>query len=147
MIKNISLGIIFLPLVSSLFGQNLQARSDFKPSGKPFERIYTDFHRNFYEGKQRHLFDATRSYMGYEHSFSKYFSEEVNLEVGNPGGGKLQMAVYLRNASVQHKKDGREIIAGVDVSTEKGIKTSPDYQFWKSQNRDRPAAFGAYLSL
>ncbi len=106
MIKTISLGIIFLPLFSNLLGQNVQAKNEFKPLGKPFVKIYTDFHRNFCGGKQRNLFEVTRAYMGYKYSFSRHFSGEVNLDVGNPGVGKLQMTAYLRNAFVQYKKDG-----------------------------------------
>ncbi len=125
MIKNISLSIIFLPLISSLYGQNVQAKNEFKPSGKPFVKIYTDFHRNFCEGKQRNLFEVTRAYMGYKHSFSKYFSGEVNLDIGNPGVGKLQMTAYLRNAFVQYKKDG--------ITTRFGLINAYIFNFQESQ--------------
>ncbi len=124
MIKNISLGIIFLPLFSSLFGQNVQAKNEFKPLGKPFVKIYTDFHRNFCEGKQHSLFEVTRAYMGYKHSFSKYFSGEVNLDVGNPGVGKLQMTAYLKNAFVQYKRNG--------LTASFGLITTYMYNFQES---------------
>ncbi len=105
MIKNISLSIIFLPLFSSAFGQNGQTKDGFKPSGKPFVKIYTDYHSNFTNGTTRNLFEVTRAYMGYKYSFSEYFSGKVNFDVGNPGVGKLQMTAYLKNAYIQYKKN------------------------------------------
>lgn len=104
--KKLSFSTIFLLLIVNLFGQNIQTKKDFKPLGKPFVIIYTDFHSNFTRGKTRSLFEVTRAYFGYKYSFNKYFSGKVNLDVGNPGVGKLQMTAYLKNAFVQYKKDG-----------------------------------------
>ena len=104
--KKLSVSIVFLILFANLFGQNSQTKDVFKPSGRPFVKIYTNYHSNFTNGTTRNLFEVTRAYMGYKYSFSKYFSGKVNLDVGNPGVGKLQMTAYLKNAYVQYKKDG-----------------------------------------
>ncbi len=104
--KRLSSSIIFLLLIANLFGQNSQTKDAFKPSGKPFVKVYTNYHSIFTNGTTRNLFEVTRAYMGFEYSFSKYFSGKVNLDVGNPGVGKLQMTAYLKNAYVQYKKDG-----------------------------------------
>ena len=98
--------MITLLLFADLFGQNVQTKDTFKPSGKPFVKIYTDFQRNFSNGKGRSLFAVTRAYLGYKYAFSKHFSTKVNLDVGNPGFGKLQMTAYLKNAYVQYNKNG-----------------------------------------
>ncbi|GMT45907.1 MAG: hypothetical protein IEMM0006_1739 [bacterium] len=111
--KNLPLSIIFLLLFSSMFGQSGQAKDEFKPSGKSFVKIYTNYHSNFTNGTTRNLFEVTRAYMGYKYSFSKYFSGKVNLDVGNPGVGKLQMTAYLKNAYVQYKKNGLTVRIGL----------------------------------
>jgi len=103
--KKLYLFLISLLLFVNLFGQNIQTDDTFKPSGKPFVKIYTNFQRNFSGGKARSLFAVTRAYLGYKYAFSKNFSAKVNLDVGNPGVGRLQMTAYLKNAYVQYKKN------------------------------------------
>jgi len=92
-------------MVANLFGNSPQTKDTFKPSGKPFVKIYTNYHSNFTNGTIRNLFEVTRAYLGYKYSFSRYFSAKANLDIGNPGVGKLQMTAYLRNAYVQYKKN------------------------------------------
>jgi hypothetical protein len=104
--KKFYISFVFLLLAVGLFGQDVQTKDTFKPSGKPFVKIYTDFQRNFSGGKGRSLFAVTRAYMGYKYAFSKYLSAKVNLDVGNPGFGRLQMTAYLKNAYVQYKQKG-----------------------------------------
>ncbi len=104
--KKFYASIIFLLLIVEVFGQSSQTRDTFKPSGKPFVKIYTNYHSNFADGTTRNLFEVTRAYMGYKYSFTKYFSAKANLDIGNPGFGKLQMTAYLKNAFVQYKRNG-----------------------------------------
>jgi len=105
-LKKLFTSIILLLLITDLFGQNSQTRDAFIPSGKPFVKIYTNYHSNFTNGTNRNLFEVTRAYLGYKYSFNRYFSAKANLDIGNPGVGKLQMTAYLRNAYVRYKRNG-----------------------------------------
>lgn len=105
-IKKFYASTIFLLLIVEVFGQNPQTKDAFKPSGETFVKIYTNYHSNFTNGTTRNLFEVTRAYMGYKYSFTKYFSAKANLDIGNPGFGKLQMTAYLKNAFVQYKRNG-----------------------------------------
>jgi len=91
MIKNISLGIIFQPLFSSLFGQNVHAKNGFKPTDKPFVKIYTDFHKNFCGGKHRSLFEAARACQVSPWNFSED-GQELIAGVGFPPEKEIKVS-------------------------------------------------------
>jgi lipopolysaccharide assembly outer membrane protein LptD (OstA) len=72
--------------------------SEFKPSGQPFALIYTNAHTQISESDNETAFEITRAYFGYEYDFSKHFSARINLDVADPGSGKLQHTAYLKHA-------------------------------------------------
>jgi predicted porin len=100
----------------STFGQDKPEEHEFKPSGKPFAKIYTNSHTQMFEGKYESAFEITRAYLGYEYKFSKYFSAKINIDVGDPGVGKLQHTAYLKNAYMKFKYNGLTTCFGM-IST------------------------------
>lgn len=100
MIKIITALAIIL-LSSSVFSQENQ--EEFKPSGKPFIKVFTNYHSTFINKDIHNAFEIQRAYFGYTFKLSKKFSGKVNIDVWNPGVGKLNMTAYLKNAYFQYK--------------------------------------------
>lgn len=88
-------------LTGSVYSQ--EKNEEFKPSGKPFIKVFTNFHSSFVDGKNHNAFEIQRAYLGYSYKLSKKFSGKLTLDVGNPGVGKLKMTAYLKNAYFQYK--------------------------------------------
>lgn len=88
-------------LFSSSFAQD--KTETFKPTGKPFVKVFTNFHSTFTDGKNHNAFDVTRGYLGYGFKLSEKFSGKVTLDIGDPGVGKLQLTAYLKHAYFQYK--------------------------------------------
>jgi len=93
-----TIAFLILPLICGIIasGQGNSDSSEFKPSGSPFARIYTNAHTEVSEGETG--FEITRAYFGYEYKFSKLFSARINLDVGDPDAGKFQYTAYLKYA-------------------------------------------------
>jgi hypothetical protein len=100
--------LMIMSLIISMSSMKVKAQSDniFVPSGKPLVLIFTDVNTTLNKNGNNRSFEITRAYLGYEYSFSKYFSSKVTLDVGDPGVGKLQMTAYVKNAFLQYKKNG-----------------------------------------
>ena len=86
---------------------------EFKPGGKPFMKIFSNYHNTFSDGETASAFELTRFYLGYEYAFSKNFSAKANLDVGNPGVGSLQMTAYLKNAYLKYKANNFTVNFGL----------------------------------
>ena len=56
---------------------NAQDKNEFKPSGKPVIKAFTEFRSLFSDGESSNAFRVTRAYVGYQYSFSKRFSAKV----------------------------------------------------------------------
>ena len=110
--------ILLLALAGTIsaFAQDKPEEPVFKPSGKPFAKIYTNAHTQMFEGKYESAIEITRAYLGYEYKFSKYFSAKINLDVGDPGVGKLQHTAYLKNAYMKFSYDNLTTYFGM-IST------------------------------
>jgi hypothetical protein len=102
--RALSITLIILSTLATL-EVNAQTDDAFVPSGKPLVLIYSDVNSSFNKNGNSRAFEITRAYLGYEYSFSKYISSRVNLDIGDPGVGKLQMTAYIKNAYVQFKKE------------------------------------------
>lgn len=98
--KKINLTLIAF-FIFSLTG--FSQTEDFTPSGKPLMRIFTNYHSSFSDGKTNSAFEVDRVYLGYEYDFSKNFSAKANIDIGDPGAGKLQMTAYLKNAFLKYQ--------------------------------------------
>ena len=112
--KSLKLTLIILTFfTSTLFAQTKDSGSEFKAFGKPFVKIFTNYHNSFSDGKNANVFEITRAYFGYEYNFSKDFSGKLTLDVGNPGTGSLQQTMFLKTAYLQYKKDGFSVGLGL----------------------------------
>ena len=100
--KKISLLFVSLFCFSSFsFSQS----DDFTPGGKPFMKIFTNYHSSFTDGKAASAFEVNRVYLGYEYAFSNTLSAKANIDVGDPGVGKLEMTTYLKNAFLKYQNN------------------------------------------
>lgn len=95
---------IYLLLIALFFFSMMgfSQTEDFEPSGKPFMKIFTNYHSTFSDGKSFSAFEVDRVYLGYEYAFSKNFSAKANFDIGDPGTGKLHMTAYLKNAYLKY---------------------------------------------
>ncbi len=94
----VALSILMLTTVSAA----AQESDDFKPSGKFFGLLFANYHSTFSGRDNTSAFEVTRSYFGYDFSFSKEITSRVmydgTTEVIN---GKTIYSGYLRNAYLQ----------------------------------------------
>ena len=94
----VALSIMMLATVSAA----AQDSEEFKPSGKFFGLLYANYHSTFSGGDNSSAFEVTRSYFGYDYSFSKEITSRImydgTTEVIN---GKTIYSGYLRNAYLQ----------------------------------------------
>lgn len=94
----VAMSILMLTTVSAA----AQESDDFKPSGKFFGLLYANYHSTFSGGDNTSAFEVTRSYFGYDYSFSKEITSRImydgTTEVIN---GKTIYSGYLRNAYLQ----------------------------------------------
>jgi len=109
--KKIQLTIVLL--VCSTLMIFAQSGSSFTPHGKPFAKIYTNFNYTSVGGEGTPSFQIKRAYLGYKYDFSENFSAKLNIDVDNPGVGKLQMTAFLKNAYLQYKKNKLSVSFGM----------------------------------
>jgi opacity protein-like surface antigen len=89
-------------LVFFLLSVSAQEES-FKPTGKAFVKVFSNFNSTITDGTTASEFELQRAYFGYEYKLSKEFSGKLNIDIGDPGVGKLQMTAYIKNAYIQYK--------------------------------------------
>ncbi len=90
---------------------------EFKPGGKPFMKIFSNYHSTFSDGESASAFELTRLYLGYEYNFSENFSAKANLDIGDPGVGSLEMTAYVKNAYLRYKADDFTVNFGLISTT------------------------------
>lgn len=95
----VAISILMLTTLSAA----AQESDDFKPSGKFFGLLFANYHTTFANDINYSAFEVTRSYFGYDFSFSKEISSRImydgTTEVIN---GKTIYSGYLRNAYLQY---------------------------------------------
>ena len=99
--------ILFLSialLTSNLFSQE-EKKEEFKAHGKPYVKVFTNFHSTIIDEDAHNEFEIQRAYMGYSYSLSEKFSGKAIIDVGNPEAGKLEMTAFLKYAYLQYKSD------------------------------------------
>ena len=110
--KIIVLLLFFVVVINSLFSQ--ENKTEFKPNGKTFIKVFTNYNTSFNDEKTHSAFEIQRAYLGYAFKLSKEFSGKVTLDVGNPkDDGKFMMTAYLKSAYFQYKKNGLKIKFGL----------------------------------
>jgi len=95
--------ITILLLAQSIFGQE---QSGFTPYFKPLVLVFSDVNTTLSKDGSSKGFEITRTYVGFEYFFSEKISSRVNLDVGDPGVGKLQMTAYVKNAYLMYRSSG-----------------------------------------
>jgi len=98
------IALAFTMLAGTAFAQ--EADDAFKPNGKAFFKVYTNYHSTWTNGEANRVFEIQRAYFGYQYQLSEYISGKLTLDVGDPNFGNLQMTAYLKHAYVQYKKNG-----------------------------------------
>ena len=95
-----------------------QESEEFKPSGKVFGLLFADYHNTFSEGNSLPVFQVTRSYLGYDYSFSRTVSSRVMFDgFTQVINGKMMITGYLRNAYLQYD-NGRLLMRGGLIGSE-----------------------------
>lgn len=103
-----------------------QTTDQFKPGGKPFMKIFSNFHTTFSDGESVSAFELTRIYLGYEYEFSKNFLALANIDVADPGVGGLEMTAFVKNAFIRYKTDQFSVLFGLIPTTQFKIQEG----FW-----------------
>ncbi len=115
--KKITTLLIFAMLLTF----NLSAQSEkesFKPSGKVFVKIFSNYHSTFSDGTSNSAFELDRAYLGYDFNLSENFSGKINFDIGNPGVGKLEMTAYIKNAYLNYTKNNFSVMFGMISTTQ-----------------------------
>jgi len=100
---------------------------EFKPSGSPFVKIFTNFNNKLNDEQNTSAFEIKRAYLGYKYKMSKSFSGKVTLDFGDPkDGGKLELTAYLKHAYVQYQKGN--LLAKFGLIATSSFKTQEN--FW-----------------
>ena len=117
------LSIAMLSMVA--FAQN--SNNEFKPSGSPSFKVFTNFHTDMSSNAtQKTAFALDRAYFGYGYKFSENISAKVTFDVGSNSGGSAYTA-YLKAAQLDWK-----VANGVKLSMGLiGMKAFNDQEdFW-----------------
>ncbi|MCW0484818.1 porin [Gaoshiqia sediminis] len=114
--KRISV-LTLVMLCMTLLGQS-QTTEEFKPGGKPFMTIFSNYHTKVSDGNSASAFELTRLYLGYDYKFSKNFSAKATIDIGDPGVGGLQMTAYVKNAFATYKLDKLSVNFGLISTTQ-----------------------------
>ena len=61
--KKIIVLLIFVGVVNLLFSQ--ERKTEFKPAGKPFIKVFTNFHSTITDEETHNAFEIQRAYFGY----------------------------------------------------------------------------------
>ncbi len=110
---------IFIAIIvfTYLSTQAQNEKEQYKPNGKAFVRIFSNFHYTFSDGTSSSAFEIERAYLGYDFNLSENFSGKINFDVGNPGNGKLEMVAYLKNAYISYSIDKFSVTMGMITTT------------------------------
>jgi hypothetical protein len=95
-----------LLLVTATLIMNGQENQEFTPYFKPLVLVFSNVNTTFNSSGTNKSFELTRGYLGFEYFFSKTLSSRVNIDVADPGVGKLQMTAFIKNAYLMYKKNG-----------------------------------------
>jgi opacity protein-like surface antigen len=91
---------------------------DFKPGGKPFMKVFSNFNTSFSDGESVSAFEINRLYLGYEYAFSENLSAKANFDIGDPGVGKLEMTAFVKNAYLKYQKEKLTVHFGMIATTQ-----------------------------
>jgi hypothetical protein len=96
------------------------AQEDFKPSGSPTAKVFSNFFYDF--GNTKAAFQLQRAYLGYNYNLSEEFSTSVVFDVGSPevqindtvkANTSQDFTAYVKIASLTYKKGNLKVDAGM----------------------------------
>ncbi len=110
--KNIVLAV---SICFSVLALKAQDNAEFKPSGKPVVKVFTNWHQGFGDETYSDIsgFEISRAVLGYSYQFSPLFYSKVIVDMDNPKAGKLTEVAYLRNAYLAYKDDRLNVVFGI----------------------------------
>ena len=118
--KGIKLSLLGLLIFTSAgFSQD-----EFVPNGKPLMRVYSNFHTTISDGVAASQFELLRVYLGYEHHFSENLYAKANIDIGDPGAGKHQMAAFVKNAYLRYQDGKLSVNFGMISTTQFKVQES-----------------------
>jgi len=97
---SLSLIVIFC---SSVFSQTINDQIE----GKPYLKVFSNFHADLSENNQEYGFELTRAYFGYKAKLGDNFETNVCIDAGtfkNDDGTKLYK-IYFKYATLFYRKD------------------------------------------
>jgi len=101
--KKIIIVALSLFVVLSLNAQ--EEKKEFKPSGSPFAKVFSNFHTGLTENNNHSAFEIIRAYFGYKYSMNENWSAKVCLDVGNPkNGSDFEQTAYIKIGALTYKK-------------------------------------------
>ncbi|MGB8356979.1 MAG: hypothetical protein WCD55_00035 [Bacteroidales bacterium] len=122
--KTIILGLMSVALMLPV---QAQETDQFKPSGKIFGLLFANYHTTFSGRENVSVFEVTRSYLGFDYSFSRTIMSRVMFDgMTQTIDGKLISTGYLRNAYLQYD-NGKLTLRGGLIGVE---QLSTTEKFW-----------------
>ncbi|HBS84938.1 MAG TPA: porin [Bacteroidales bacterium] len=86
-----------------------QDNTEFKPSGKTFGTVFTNFSGILSEGDHASSFEITRAYLGHKYQMDENFSATVKLDIGSINDESQYALIrrysYFKNAFLDYKKN------------------------------------------
>ena len=113
--------IILVSILSciSVFSQE-NNNSEFKPSGKPYAKIFSNFHSGLSENNNNSEFQIARAYLGYLYNLSTNFSTKIVFDIGNPtNSSKYERIAYVKNAYLTYNKNKLSVNFGLIVKIQR----------------------------
>lgn len=115
---------------------------EFKPGGKPFMKIFSNYHTKVYDGESVSAFEIRRVYLGYVYAFSENLSMKANFDIGDPGVGKFQLSAYVKNAYASYKTEKFTVNFGMIPTTQ--LKLVEDYWGYRYLHRSFQDSYKMY---
>ncbi|MBN1924407.1 MAG: outer membrane beta-barrel protein [Prolixibacteraceae bacterium] len=110
---------VFIMLLLLCYSISIKANNpdDFKASGEPILKIYTNYHAGFTEADNNSVFEIERAYIGYRYKISPELSASIILDIGSPEDESVYALVkryaYFKNAFIKYAKGNFSISAGI----------------------------------
>jgi hypothetical protein len=120
--NRIYLIVLYVILLSSFIKTTAQEvaveKVKFEPSGKAFGQVFANVHDSFSNDRSLAAFEITRSYLGYDYSFSRTLMGRIiyDATVGTLNGKTIYQG-YLRNVYLQFDNGLFNIKGGI-ITTE-----------------------------
>ena len=75
-------------IISSGYADN-SSTDEFVSGGKPFAKVFYNFHSHHVDGTTVSAFEIKRAYLGFAVKLSDNLSIKTNIDVGNPKNGSI----------------------------------------------------------